>query len=163
MISYENNGNRFNFRVSGIIYNNDKTQILIHQIEGYDFWLLPGGRVELLENTKSAVVRELKEELGIYFKTQRLVSINENFFHLSNKKYHEIGFFYTVNPVEKDYSKFETMCRQNNFTGIEGEKYIFKWVKLNDLRNIDFRPSCIIDDLITGRNKEYSHYIIDEL
>ena len=163
MVSYENNGNKFNFRVNGIIYNKDKTQILIHQIKGYDFWLLPGGRVELLEDTKTAVVRELKEELEIHFEVQNLLAVNETFFNFSNKKYHEIGFFYTVKPAEKDHNKFKIMCQQTKFAGVEGEKYIFKWIDLKDLKNINFKPSCIIDNILNCHTQEFHHYVINEL
>lgn len=163
MVSYESNGKKFNFRVSGIIYDKNHTQILIHQIKGYDFWLLPGGRVELLENTRDAIERELKEELGIDFEAQNLFSVNENFFNLFNKKYHEIGFFFIVKPRANDYKKFELMCKRSEFTGVEGEKYIFKWAKLNDLKDIDFRPHCVVNKIINNDSKVCNHYTVDEL
>lgn len=163
MVSYEDDGNKFNFRVNAIIYNNDKTKILIHQIDGYNFWLLPGGRLELLEDTKSAIIRELREELGLYFQIEKLYSVNETFFNLSNKKYHEIGFFYIVKPVKSDYDNFNNICQKSKFTGIEGEKYIFKWIKLKDLKKVNFKPSCIIDDIVACNHNVCKHYIIDEL
>ena len=36
-------------------------------------------------------------------------------------------FFYKVLPIEEDQQKFENMCQKSVFTGMEGEKYIFKW------------------------------------
>ena len=63
MISYEENTNKFNFRVGGIIESPDKKKILIHRLSNFDFWLLPGGRVEMLEDTKKAILREIEEEL----------------------------------------------------------------------------------------------------
>ena len=65
MISYQDGNNKFNFRVSAIILDKSKKFVLIHQIKDRNFWLLPGGRTEMLESTDSAIARELEEELGI--------------------------------------------------------------------------------------------------
>ena len=62
MISYKEEQNKFNFRVGAIIKKENK--VLIHRLKNFDFWLLPGGRVEMLEDTKKAILRELNEELG---------------------------------------------------------------------------------------------------
>lgn len=55
---------RFNARVSAIIYNKDKTKVLLFKInDGRDFYMLPGGRIELNEDSKTAISREINEEL----------------------------------------------------------------------------------------------------
>lgn len=41
---------------------------------------LPGGRVEVLENSQSCMIREMKEELGFDVKLNRLFWITENYF-----------------------------------------------------------------------------------
>ena len=41
MISYEENTNKFKFRVGGIIESPDKKKILIHILSNFDFFLLP--------------------------------------------------------------------------------------------------------------------------
>lgn len=56
-ISYEQNNNKFNFRVAGIVM--DAGRVLLHTTEQDDFWNLPGGRVELNETTEAAIVREM--------------------------------------------------------------------------------------------------------
>lgn len=160
MVSYEKFNKKFNFRVNGIIYNNDNTKILIHQIKGYNFWILPGGRVEMGEDSQSAIIRELTEELQTNFKIEKLIAINESFFDWFNKKYHEIGFFYKINPLENEKVKFNAMCQKSEFTGVEGENYIFKWIELNKLQDIDFRPTCIIDNIVNNCNLAFSHNII---
>ena len=65
-LDFRNNNYRFNARASVIIFNADKTKILLFRVEdGRDYYMLPGGRIEIFEDSKSAIAREVREELGI--------------------------------------------------------------------------------------------------
>lgn len=77
MISYVEDGKKFNYRVGAIIKKDNK--ILLHRLSKFDFWLLPGGRVEMLENTENAIVRELEEEINVKSKVQGLALSSEMF------------------------------------------------------------------------------------
>lgn len=55
---------RFGVRVGAIIFNKDHTKVLV-QKQKHDIYMLPGGRLEILENSNVAIKRELQEELGI--------------------------------------------------------------------------------------------------
>lgn len=56
---------RFNARASAIILNEKKDKILLFKVEdGRDYFLLPGGRIELYEDSLTAIKREVMEELG---------------------------------------------------------------------------------------------------
>ena len=55
----------FHARASAIIYNKDKTKVLLFKVnDGRDFYLLPGGRIKFNEDSKSAIKREIEEETG---------------------------------------------------------------------------------------------------
>lgn len=54
-LDYEMDNNRFNARVSSIIYNKDKTKILLFKMKDRDFYMLSGGRIEMNEDSLSAV------------------------------------------------------------------------------------------------------------
>ena len=56
MISYEQKEKKFNFRVGGILESPDRKKVLIHRLSNFNFWLLPGGRVEMLEDTENAIL-----------------------------------------------------------------------------------------------------------
>lgn len=116
MISYEENTNKFNFRVGGIIESPDKKKILIHRLSNFDFWLLSGGRVEMLEDTKKAILREIEEELGIKVTIDRLVTITESFFDIKSSTYHELAFNYLLQLPEDS----ELLQKEGEFAGIEG-------------------------------------------
>ena len=46
----------------------------------------------MLENSEDALKRELAEELAVPIKGMRLIWSVENFFTLSERKFHEISF-----------------------------------------------------------------------
>ena len=53
-------------RVEAVIFNQQREILLArHEKDNRSYWVLPGGSVELYENLDKALVRELKEELGI--------------------------------------------------------------------------------------------------
>lgn len=156
MISFKEGNEKFNFRVGGILLSPDQKKILIHRKSDFDFYLLPGGRVEMLEDTKNAIVRELKEELDIDVEVDKLLYILENFFELNGTIYHEISFNYLLKTTNEDIFK-ET----EEFSGVEGEEYKFKWVNRNDLDSYNFKPEFVID-LLKDLPKETVHIIKDE-
>lgn len=80
----------FNYRGGAICKHDNK--ILILQGDSEDFWYVPGGRVKMLENREDALKRELAEEIGVPIKRKRLIWSVENFFTLSERKFHEISF-----------------------------------------------------------------------
>ena len=64
-IDFEKDNYRFNARASAIILNKEKNKILLFKVEdGRDYFLLPGGRIELYEDSLTAIKREVMEELG---------------------------------------------------------------------------------------------------
>ena len=42
---------RFNARTSVLIYNKEQDKVLLFNVEGRDFYMLPGGRIEELEES----------------------------------------------------------------------------------------------------------------
>lgn len=55
--------------VAGIIYNDDRSKILLSKRKAGQhqggLWEFPGGKIEASEDQRNALARELKEELGI--------------------------------------------------------------------------------------------------
>ena len=143
MIAFQQGNDKFNFRVSAIILDPTKQLVLIHKIKDRDFWLLPGGRMEMLESTESGISRELNEELGIKSCKKRLVIISENFFHFNQQSYHELGFSYLIK-----LSKNSKLLKKDGiFEGIEGDKYLFKWHRIDKLHELNFQPHFLVKEI----------------
>lgn len=141
----------FKFRVCGILEYNNK--YLIVKMNKNKFYCLPGGHVELGEDTDHAVLREMEEELGFPVKNQRLIAIIQNFFKQDNGKiFHEIGFYYIVNAIEESRVNTKDYVRDEMDKG-KIQHLVFKWVTKEELKQIDFRPKLVVDCLQNSQPK----------
>lgn len=89
---------QFELCVRAIIQHNGK--ILVCRNKAKNYYFFPGGHVEFGENTKNALVRELKEELHIVIKKCSFIGVTENIFIEENQKHHELNLVFNVG-VEK--------------------------------------------------------------
>ncbi|MES5893612.1 MULTISPECIES: NUDIX hydrolase [Bacillus cereus group] len=128
----------FNYRVGAICKHDNK--ILILQNEGEDYWYVPGGRVKMLENSEDALRRELAEELGVPIEVKRLIWSVESFFTLSERKFHEISFYYEVELHELPANGVDQYILEE-----EGRTYVFKWVPVEALDAYNLQPAFIKD------------------
>ena len=97
---------KFNYRVGAIIEYDGK--VLIERNPKLDYGVIPGGRVKTLEDVKSALVRELREEMHVNFLKRELILQNfiENFYIFNGSKTHEIYVVFRIrlrknNPILK--------------------------------------------------------------
>lgn len=150
---------KFKYRVNGIIINNGK--VLVLKMKNNTSYCLPGGHVELGEDTKIAVIREMLEETESDVTITNELAIVESFYTDKNGlETHEISFYYIVEP--KNYDKIPL----DNYTRLENDKnelksHNFEWIELSKLESIDFRPYYIKDKLAKN-NMTFEHLIIHE-
>lgn len=142
---------KFKYRVCGILKHGDK--YLVVKINNNAFYCLPGGHVELGEDTDTAVRREMKEELGFDVKIKKLIEVNQNFFKAADgKAFHELGFYYIVEAVnEKDVNPNDYIRDELDKGQIQ--HLDFKWVTKEDLAKIDFRPVFVKNSLNNERTE----------
>lgn len=157
VITIKDENNRFGARVSGIIYNKDKTKIFMQRQGNHDFYMFPGGRIELHEDSHSAIKRELKEELNIE-EDDKLSYIGESFIDFPNLKYHEIGFFYKLTIDENKYEYYDEEYDSLDLT--EG-KSKYKWIKIEELDKYKINPE-IMKEKLKEDNNELVHFIYRE-
>lgn len=153
MITFEQGNARFNYRVVGVMLH--KGHVLLQRAESDNFWCLPGGRVELLEPSKDALMREMREELGAEPRVERLVWLVENFFDHDGVSCHELSLYYLMTFPEDSYlySKAGPFERSE-----EGCKLIFKWHRLDELDRATLYPAFLRKSL--GSIPESTEHIV---
>ena len=71
---------------------------------------MPGGHVNLGEDSKKAIIREMKEETGYDVEINKLIFLVENFFmRNSGEKIHEISLYYlldTKEPIKNSFNDY---------------------------------------------------------
>ncbi|MEG0977019.1 MAG: NUDIX domain-containing protein [Bacilli bacterium] len=157
-IKVDTNEIKFKYRVNGVLIVNDK--LLVVQIMDNGFFCLPGGHVMIGENSKIAIKREMNEEVGVVIKDSFLFLINETMFTRKDGiKVQELSFFYKIELNNLDNLDLSDHIKYENDEG-SLKKLDFRWIPLNNLININFKPNIIIDKLI---NKDFLlEHFIDE-
>ena len=93
-IKYQNENFNFVYRVSAIIYNLDKSKILLFYGNDSDFYMLPGGKVKQLEDSKDAIKREIYEELGFTGIEFKYIGTSEEIVKNNNQFIQELTITY---------------------------------------------------------------------
>lgn len=155
-IRIKNDGYNFHFRVAAVIVQDNK--FLIQQIDGYNYYILPGGHVLLGETSLQALAREVKEEIGcdIDIEKCKWFCFHENFYNKNEKLEHWIENYFTVKPKNPLTSNDWDIEEDDN-----GEKKIlhFKWVSREELKNLDLKPTRIKELLVDNKIKQFTHLI----
>ena len=158
MLIINEENKRFNFRVAGLAMHHNK--VLLHQYETDDFWVLPGGRAELLESTEETIVREIKEELDEEISINRLLYVNETFFEHQERIVHELCFYYHIEFEEgSDILNRETAFERKE---IDGSILTFKWFELDAVEALELYPVFIRDN-IKQLPKHTQHIVEDTI
>ena len=135
-ITFLTDDGKFSYRVCAVIIRNGK--ILAMHDDRSPYFYLPGGRVHLHETAENAVLREVREELGVNAEIVRPLWFNESFFteEVDLCKYHEICIYFLV-----DISKTDILKRGDTFISQEGKRtHEFEWLAFDQLKNEYFYP-----------------------
>lgn len=131
-------GGRFNFRVAGVAFANDR--VLLQRVPEIDFWFLPGGRVEMLESAAEALEREMREELDAQVSVGRLLWVAENFFSMENRDFHELGLYFAMDVPAR-------VVEAEEFAGFDPDVELeMRWFDLRNLPSV--RPGFLREALL---------------
>lgn len=61
--------------VVGVLFNPERTHVLLIKRRDVPVWVLPGGGMDLGELAQDAIIREILEETGLTVKADRLVGV----------------------------------------------------------------------------------------
>ena len=138
----------FNVRSSCIIKDKLHKQVILtnmRAITDHEAFLLPGGRVELMESSKDAIAREIFEEVGVNLE-YKLISVEENI--VKETKFHMIELVYYA-----EIDNFEMI--ENLDDGWDS----FKIINIEDIDNVDIRPKSIKELIKKTKYNDITHNI----
>ena len=119
----------FGVRATALIVKDNRLLI----VEDEDGFYTIGGAIQVDEATEDAVVREVKEELGIASKAVQLAFIVENRFEQAGIHYHNIEFHYLVDLLEDAPLVMQEDTKQ----------LPCRWIALDDLHTVDLKPAFL--------------------
>ena len=148
----------FHYRVIGVIVRDNK--YLVQNIDGKDYYVLPGGHVRVGESSDDALIREIKEEVEIDIVREdfRLFCYHENIFERNGKIEHWIEQYYLVDSGEK-LRKEGWSFEENDIDGVKTLNYIF--VNKEELKKIDLKPLSVKELIISEEFSGISHIVSD--
>jgi ADP-ribose pyrophosphatase YjhB (NUDIX family) len=73
--------------VIGVSFNSQRDQVLLMKRKDVPVWTLPGGKVEKNETLEEAILREMHEETGYYFKITKMIGTYTPINRLAKKTY----------------------------------------------------------------------------
>ena len=142
-ISFKMENEKFNYRVCAIIISDNR--LLAMKDERSPYYYLPGGRVAMGETAEQAVIREIKEELGVTATIARPLWLNQAFFteDVDKLRYHELCLYFLMDITDTDL-----LSRGSRFISKEGSRtHTFEWLAFDRLKEEYFYPLFLKKDI----------------
>lgn len=141
-------------RAVGIIRHNDK--FLIMNVDNSPYYHIPGGHIEIGEDSITAITREINEELDYTIKNANLFCVQENFYKKKGIIQHGVEYYYLI-ELEEDV---ETVDREVIEIDRGEEKHLLiRWVSIKELKEIDLKPSTVKDLMVRNKLDTLRHII----
>jgi len=123
---------KFHLRVRAVIH--DGENLLVARMKGTNYCFLPGGHHEVGEMLVDALVREIKEEIGLSAKVKQYLGVIENGWPEGNVYNYEINHVFEV--LVKNISAKTAISSQENHLE-------FLWIKIDDFKKQNLLPVMI--------------------
>ena len=153
-ISISVDKHKLNVRVIFLVENNGRYLLETSPVKGV--YNVLGGRMQFNETSTVAVLREIKEELGLTLKENdiRLIATVESLFDFMESEYHEFCFAFYL-KLDDSYQ----ICKQSKIVNLDKPEQYFFWVKKEELHNYKILSPFFYElDPTT-----YKHIIADHL
>lgn len=122
-------------RVAAVIAADERILLVEHRKHGQRYWVLPGGRLQGHETLEAALRRELREELGLEARVERLVIVCETV----APDRHVVNLIFQAEIGESFEPRLD--AADPVLAG-------WQWVRADQLPRLDFRPP--IADTVRG-------------
>ena len=128
----------FRTKVGNTVFGVRATALIVEEgkllvVEDEDGFYTIGGAIQVGERTEEAVIREVKEELGVKAQARQLAFVVENRFEQAGVHFHNIEFHYLVDLLE-----------DAPLTMQEDERQLpCRWIALNQLHTVPLKPTFL--------------------
>jgi 8-oxo-dGTP pyrophosphatase MutT (NUDIX family) len=136
MIAFQQGDKQFMLRCAAILIWDGR--VLLQQGKKRGAWVLPGGKIEMLERSADALHRELIEELGVCAEIGKMVAVIENLHAYGAEGLHELGLYYMATIA----SETPLLKTEGLFAGTDSHLN-FEWKPLEQLSNLEIHPSVL--------------------
>lgn len=98
-------------------------------IIGYPFYRPVGGTIEFGEDSLTAVIREVREEIKAEITRVQLLGVLENIFTHRGEVGHEYAHIYEARFIKQQFYEYDVV------EGVDDDRYVFeaRWVEIGDL------------------------------
>lgn len=128
----------FRTKVGNTVFGVRATALIVEEgkllvVEDEDGFYTIGGAIQVGERTEEAVIREVKEELGVKAQARQLAFVVENRFEQAGVHFHNIEFHYLVDLLE-----------DAPLTMQEDERQLpCRWIALNQLHTVPLKQGFL--------------------
>lgn len=132
-------GDQFMQRVTNcVLQRND--QVLLLQKPRRNWWVAPGGKMESEETIKDSVIREYREETGLYLMNPKLKGVF-NFIIKEQERITQEWMMFTFYATDFEGEAFE-----------ESEEGKLSWIKVDQIPKLEMAPGDhhILDYVLKG-------------
>ena len=137
----------FGVRATALIVEDGKLLV----VEDEDGFYTIGGAIQVGERTEEAVIREVKEELGVKAQAGELAFVVENRFEQAGVHFHNIEFHYFVDLLER-----APLTMQE-----DAKRLPCRWIALNQLHTVHLKPT-FLKTALPEWNGQLKHIHLEE-
>ncbi len=142
-------------RTVGVLIKDN--MIFVQREKDGNEYALPGGHVKVGETLESGLIREMKEELGVEIRCDRLLWSEESFWEWNGKRAHTIAFYYQISLRDKLAipESGEFVSQKDNCNVVLG------WMPIEELQKVTIYPVFLKNE-IYHLNEPMKHFVSKE-
>jgi len=126
-----------NVRVAGVLLRDGK--LLVQRDKNGAEYALPGGHVQVGEETQNALKREFREEMGLDISVKRLLWTEECFWQWGSRRAHTFTFYYLIEGEIADTGAFAAQKDNDNV--------LYGYLTIKELKNATVYPAFIKEQI----------------